>query len=922
MTDNSDKIRSIVLAALMVFSVFAGTVAFAGTAAAAGNGSFATPDSSEQGADTNLEASFTVDSDDVDNNDHQEFRITFSGASNFDNGFASDIGSGDVTVSSTGASLDGKNVNSVEVSNEGATLDVTLDSSATLDEGDTITITVENSQFQNPSDDATYTGHIVVSPQSSYTGDSASADLEVTEATSGGAGTPSDVSANSAVHFDNDTSDSVTPVIEIAFESYVDLSGGQDFVVNFADGTTENVTETDYEQTDDGRVVLTVDELNSSTESVTVPHEAVGTDSDVDVDVTYAPVTVDASNKNSDVSNTSAYIGSNVVVRSDKVDKSFDFSGNVYSPTRGTGDHSKVFVIDTDDFSEGLIEVDTQDDGDVNAKISMETLGLSVSADDVKSDTDVTGTVEADDINRPIDVALVDSDDDVVDSTQVNLGSSGNADFTLANQSAGNYTVVATDVNTGVEATTDVNVTAAAEGAVTFTNDTYVVPQGGIANITLDVVGTTEGSLVIGQNQNSGYQANVTFVDEDEDGEVTIQFNSYEAGNQNAEVVNAAGEDTATLHTHTDLGSNDLLAEGGYDLAAVAGHESNGTKVFNSGESDFSSLGINPRSTDEMVLWTAPSSADADELLTSVTEDSTIASGDWVVHQVSATGLDGLVDSEGGLSDALDNGVNVTVEQTEETTRQNRQPKTLDVTEATEDGDLKLIADAENDSYYIALDTSTDAFERVDSSDTVTADGLSASTDEEFISTFTVYDEKLVGGTSDSDHESVNATFEVVAGTASLDETPVNVTAETNQTISGTSTLAPGTEIQVTVQSTDDTSPRFYNNPTATVQDDGTWNITMDFDEQSTGDTFSVSAGSYFDADGNVVESTTEATPTATPEPDTETATPEPDTETATPEPDTETPEDDTTTTTTPGFGVAVALVALLAAALLAGRRE
>ena len=74
---------------------------------------------------------------------------------------------------------------------------------------------------------------------------------------------------------------------------------------------------------------------------------------------------------------------------------------------------------------------------------------------------------------------------------------------------------------------------------------------------------------------------------------------------------------------------------------------------------------------------------------------------------------------------------------------------------------------------------------------------------------------------------------------------------------------------------------------------------------------------------------------TATPEPDTpepDADTPEPDTDT--PEPDTDTPEPDTATpepeteeptstpTSTPGFGVVVALTALLAAALLAIRRD
>ncbi len=56
-----------------------------------------------------------------------------------------------------------------------------------------------------------------------------------------------------------------------------------------------------------------------------------------------------------------------------------------------------------------------------------------------------------------------------------------------------------------------------------------------------------------------------------------------------------------------------------------------------------------------------------------------------------------------------------------------------------------------------------------------------------------------------------------------------------------------------------------------------------------------------------------------TPEPDTDTATPdEQDTDTAMPDTDTPT----STPTSTPGFGVIVALTALLAAALLVVRRE
>ena len=185
----------------------------------------------------------------------------------------------------------------------------------------------------------------------------------------------------------------------------------------------------------------------------------------------------------------------------------------------------------------------------------------------------------------------------------------------------------------------------------------------------------------------------------------------------------------------------------------------------------------------------------------------------------------------------------------------------------------------------------------------------------------------------------MNATFTVEASATELDADPVEVGAASNQTITGSTNYAPGTELTVRVRSSSDVSPGVFNTDTVTVQPDGTFSAQFDFSEQSAGDTFSVTvrkdSTQLISADGEVVESTTTPAPTegdGTPSEDTETATPT-ETTTATPEPaddDTATPDEgteqpsdgDTTTTTTPGFGVAVALVALLAAALLAGRRE
>ncbi|WP_276657276.1 PGF-CTERM sorting domain-containing protein [Haloquadratum walsbyi] len=110
----------------------------------------------------------------------------------------------------------------------------------------------------------------------------------------------------------------------------------------------------------------------------------------------------------------------------------------------------------------------------------------------------------------------------------------------------------------------------------------------------------------------------------------------------------------------------------------------------------------------------------------------------------------------------------------------------------------------------------------------------------------------------------------------------------------------------------------------------GNWNATIELNAVETGNyTVEADDGDNSDrASVQVVEQVTEETPTpeptATEEP-TPTATPEPTateepTPTATPEPETEEPT--STPTGTPGFGIVVALIALIAAALLAVRRN
>jgi major cell surface glycoprotein (TIGR04216 family) len=143
-------------------------------------------------------------------------------------------------------------------------------------------------------------------------------------------------------------------------------------------------------------------------------------------------------------------------------------------------------------------------------------------------------------------------------------------------------------------------------------------------------------------------------------------------------------------------------------------------------------------------------------------------------------------------------------------------------------------------------------------------------------------------------------------------------------TLSGTSNREDGTVVFIEVL--DENDDAVFSTEAEVNGSSSSWSVEADMSDVETGDyTLRVeddetSATTQI----SVVEEVSEDTPT--PEPDTETPTPEPDTETPTPEPDTETPtpepDTETTTTTTPGFGAVVAVLALLGAALLALRRD
>ncbi|WP_318568415.1 surface glycoprotein [Salinigranum marinum] len=177
-----------------------------------------------------------------------------------------------------------------------------------------------------------------------------------------------------------------------------------------------------------------------------------------------------------------------------------------------------------------------------------------------------------------------------------------------------------------------------------------------------------------------------------------------------------------------------------------------------------------------------------------------------------------------------------------------------------------------------------------------------------------------------SDDQLVELTLQAQNPQLTIDDfTTDGQVAQGEVTISGTSNREDETTVFIEVLGQND---NVVASQEAEVNGSNSeWEATLDMSDVETG-TYTLRADDDEASAELEFELVSElSTPTETPAPDTETETPAPDTETETPAPDTETetpaPETETTTSTsTPGFGAIVALVALIAAALLAIRRD
>ena len=444
--------------------------------------------------------------------------------------------------------------------------------------------------------------------------------------------------------------------------------------------------------------------------------------------------------------------------------------------------------------------------------------------------------------------------------------------------------------DTTAEDSASIEVAEGVDGEVEFVEDDVEVEQGGVANITLEATGgADEAQLAIGDDD-IGYELNAT-VDFDGEDSIELAFNTYAAGTNNTDefgdVLTVESDDGSV--DYNESSTEDLLDEGGYQLAVSAGTGAD----FEDVRDDPDNLGevfIEERTIDDWNTWITPADSDiedADDIVAgieagNVTENDVVAHGDIMVHQIEATGLEGIFasaqDREDGADDESEAFLNLLDEELDlfendgddsnfdlriRETRDSAGPNTERLRVDAENSSLDVIV--EEDSVFIVMDTDEVAFDSENFEPRI--DNLADETDEdfEFDVRFRNQDVRLLEFDDDDEdiedvREQLDAQFEVEEAFFDFDQDPYNVTASDDVVFEGDTNAAPGSEFDARVRSTGETSPRFNINEDASVDEDQNWESDeFDLTETSAGDTFQLELRSTIaddrpTVDGNVVD--------------------------------------------------------------------
>ena len=364
------------------------------------------------------------------------------------------------------------------------------------------------------------------------------------------------------------------------------------------------------------------------------------------------------------------------------------------------------------------------------------------------------------------------------------------------------------------------------EQPVGFERETVRVARGDVAHIPIAVEEGEEATLIVGSEM-VNYVVVMDVLDGDGDGMVTVALNTAVAGWQDDHGYSTVDEadEVSDVTQETDELDGPLEAAT-YQLRLYVDDE----------RVDVGQLVLEERETRGIRAGIAPRAAlPGSDFLDWIVEREEVAQGDWAVFGVGVTGIFGTVTSWADLRDD-ENGL---VMEFERAAEQNQPAEEVPISDGL------FGADEENDRFFVAVDTEQLEVDRTyEATFRVTADypfaaqRLMEALRQERIDPDELDDDEQAELRS-AVEESATASVTVLERTVEFDtENDQLSVGRGEETISGTTTVAPGSELQLTVTSTSGTS--FVDTETVEVEDDGTWQVQADFSDIESGTEFIV----------------------------------------------------------------------------------
>ena len=224
--------------------------------------------------------------------------------------------------------------------------------------------------------------------------------------------------------------------------------------------------------------------------------------------------------------------------------------------------------------------------------------------------------------------------------------------------------------------------------------------RGDVAAIGVRLFGTDAATVRVG-SPDERHLATVTVHDENGDGRATLRFNTYDG------TFEARGEDAVSVRERSNASTP--VASDDYDLELWAGNATSAEVT------SVSQLVVSERSTHDLRTFVAPRAANLSNLTAvnaamdagNLTRSDAVTHNDTLVLELRASGLDGAL--------AAQNGSNVTARffdflRGDAAELRVEQTNPMTEYEAAEirlaPGSARVVADVENDSYYVAVDLS------------------------------------------------------------------------------------------------------------------------------------------------------------------------------------------------------------------------